>query len=478
MAMGGKVIGRLGQIVITYVVIAVTVEYFFLASVHYSTNRNRLNSDGVGYNNNNTHFLQTHTWNYHNIKPITKENFIFNRNRSMDPQNTFAVLKNINIYKNRYQPNREKKSNFMDNDEKKQGNVPVHFDVLQTKLNTTKHKLKSIFQIDTLISHEVIRNRTVKNTKNVGINYLGKTSIDVMNQGRSQVARFVPSNQKEADYFHRRKRKVNPYHYGFVINGSSICDQNTDMVVVVHSHYTFRKKRDAIRQTWGSIAKGGQWPNRIITDNIKLAFIFGLHRATSPGMLETENAIHGDIIQGNFYDSYKNMTLKSLLGLKWAFTFCPNAKYLVKSDDDMFINLPSLINILHRRKLKRSIMGPHCSSSLALRRGKWALPMDTFPFRRYPPYEAGSAYVITSDIVRELFDTSQYVPSIFIDDVYITGILGAIIGVDHALEPGFAYWMTKKPHPCKIVQDQVVTIHKISAMLMRRLWQTIANVQC
>ena len=39
-----------------------------------------------------------------------------------------------------------------------------------------------------------------------------------------------------------------------------------------------------------------------------------------------ENSRHVDLVQGNFHDSYHNLTYKHLMALDWAVSFCPQAR--------------------------------------------------------------------------------------------------------------------------------------------------------
>jgi len=61
---------------------------------------------------------------------------------------------------------------------------------------------------------------------------------------------------------------------------------------------------------------------------VRLAFLFG--RLTSlPGAeeaLDAENDQYGDVVQGNFDENYRNLTLKSLTGLDWVIDYCPAAE--------------------------------------------------------------------------------------------------------------------------------------------------------
>ncbi len=39
-----------------------------------------------------------------------------------------------------------------------------------------------------------------------------------------------------------------------------------------------------------------------------------------------------------------NLTYKTIMGLKWASTFCACAKFVMKTDDDMFVNVPNILD--------------------------------------------------------------------------------------------------------------------------------------
>lgn len=52
-----------------------------------------------------------------------------------------------------------------------------------------------------------------------------------------------------------------------------------------------------------------------------------------------ENEQFHDLIQGNFLDSYRNLTYKHVMGLKWVVYYCQNAKFIFKTDDDIFVDI-------------------------------------------------------------------------------------------------------------------------------------------
>ncbi|NXY66985.1 B3GT4 galactosyltransferase, partial [Callaeas wilsoni] len=55
-----------------------------------------------------------------------------------------------------------------------------------------------------------------------------------------------------------------------------------------------------------------------------------------------ESRQHGDVLQGDFGDTYANLTWKTLLLLRWARACCGGAPFLLKADDDTFVNVPAV----------------------------------------------------------------------------------------------------------------------------------------
>ena len=276
-----------------------------------------------------------------------------------------------------------------------------------------------------------------------------------------------------AEYFRPRDKKVNPFPHRFLVAADHVCNDRTELVVLIHSLHTYYERRKAIRETWGGAIKRMEWPRNIslYADDIKLVFVLGIHKnSAAERHLAEESLVYGDIVQGDFYEDYHNMTLKSLLGLKWVSEHCKSAKYLVKSDDDMIINFPYLTKVLGELDMKWAIMGPYNPVSKVYRKGKWSIPIDKYPFYFYPPYESGSAYVISGDLIQPLLELSDYVEHIFIDDVYITGILGKILKVKHIRHAGFAFWTDKRPEVCDIISNKILTGTKMKPKDMWNLW--------
>ena len=101
-------------------------------------------------------------------------------------------------------------------------------------------------------------------------------------------------------------------------------------------------------------------------------------------MIASEQAKYGDVVQGNFVDHYRNLTLKNVMGLKWTGRYCADAQFVLKSDDDAFIDVAQLRRFVDRtfgpRRPENSIV---CSvqprGTRVQRRGKRATPPLSSP---------------------------------------------------------------------------------------------------
>jgi hypothetical protein len=211
-----------------------------------------------------------------------------------------------------------------------------------------------------------------------------------------------------------------------VIKINQIC-QKSELSVFIHSSPTssgrYFEKRQATRQTWGSHA---------IKSIVNVFFVIAEPKdEKTQKELESEAFINKDIIQFGFQDSYYNVTLKHFALLRWAHENCLHSKYILKTDDDIIVNIEHLLKNLHT--LKKGITGCMFRGMPALRdiKNPWFMPECIHPDPVYPYYMSGPGYVMTKDIIKPLLDTlEEYSGPVFdIDDAFITGVLAEKAGV-------------------------------------------------
>ncbi|XP_069188509.1 lactosylceramide 1,3-N-acetyl-beta-D-glucosaminyltransferase A [Procambarus clarkii] len=261
---------------------------------------------------------------------------------------------------------------------------------------------------------------------------------------RHHLPRPAPSTLLDLDDFH------------YVHEAAEACSPaRLYFVFLVHSRPDHFRQRQAIRATWGGYKDlGGGWAARTV-------FLLGqgsggggeVGGESSMGGVEVERVVeqeagrHGDLVVGSFTDHYHNLTYKHVMTLRWAAAHCANAIYLVKADDDAFIDVPAL-----RALLDRTFSHPPPSRTLACnvlpagtqpqRSGKWAVSDTDYPWPEYPRYCAGLAYVATPDLADELARVAQagVATRIWVDDVWVTGLLAEALRLQpHYLNLRYSY---------------------------------------
>ncbi len=240
---------------------------------------------------------------------------------------------------------------------------------------------------------------------------------------------------KNSTFFHTDI--VNPPLASSVYQNSNICKRHTDnkdifLLIIVLSSTTERNQRDAIRRTWGNVT---------VIDGKRVARIFLLGKSMNKTVEEKvaeENDQHRDICKEDFLDTYVNLTLKTLMGLRWAYAFCPTAKFILKIDSDVIPNLHVLIKDLQNRTLSGNIVEGHrYLDAEPVRKAKatdetkrrWIMTSDEYPWSVYPPYVAGGSYLLSSDLLPRILMISPHVKHIKLEDVYMGMILN-VIGVE------------------------------------------------
>ncbi|KAL3861237.1 hypothetical protein ACJMK2_007285 [Sinanodonta woodiana] len=208
----------------------------------------------------------------------------------------------------------------------------------------------------------------------------------------------------------------------YVLNSPNACaNKQINIIIIVHSAASNFQRRNVLRETW---------LNSVLLEKMSSQHVFLLgktHNATTQDMISEERQIHGDIVQGDFIDDYHNLTHKAVLGLNWIYEICKNARFVLKVDDDVYLNIFRLMDeILPSVQYSPySIMCNVHHDLDVVRHGKWAVDIDYFPTcTLYPfPYCGGGFALFSSTVVPLLLDLAHSVPFIWIDDVYVYGIL-------------------------------------------------------
>lgn len=239
-------------------------------------------------------------------------------------------------------------------------------------------------------------------------------------------ASVYKTNQTGAEATGRRTY-FNYGSFNYIYLPQNVCSSNGHalnpyLIIVVKSSVFQIGNREAIRSTWGKLEKY----------NIKLVFLLG-YSPLVQAYINMEYKLHKDIVQQNFIDDYYNNTLKTIMAFHWTVTYCPNSEFVSFFDDDMFVNLPKLlqyIDLHSKKKTENLITGYKVSNLTPIRNknSKWYISRKEYPHHFFPDYLAGGSFVMNMDTVKRFMKEIPYIKQIFIDDVYL-GIVAKSLNV-------------------------------------------------
>lgn len=235
--------------------------------------------------------------------------------------------------------------------------------------------------------------------------------------------------------------------------------------MIVHSAPNNQKARLAIRQTWGHYGT---------RRDIAIGFLLGRTSNVSwEQSLATEHFIYGDIVRSNSLDSYNNLTLKSISMLEWTNSYCSLAKFLLKVDDDMFINIPRLVRFMQNHwNDQRQIYGRLAEQWKPIRdkKSKYYLSPSLYQPEVFPNFVTGPSYLLSTDSLCELYKASLDLVFLKLEDVFITGIVSERVGVRRIQVDEFLNRRIEIT-PCAI--QRAISIHKVMDKEQFDLWKML-----
>ncbi|XP_076585530.1 beta-1,3-galactosyltransferase 5-like [Chaetodon auriga] len=264
-----------------------------------------------------------------------------------------------------------------------------------------------------------------------------------------------------------------PQNYTFIMDETLTCKRTTPfLLLMVPVAPGDVAARDAIRRTWGN-------EKLVLGQLVETVFILGLPGGTDAEQqqekLEQENLQHRDLIQSNFQDSYRNLTIKTMVMLEWLAAHCVRASYAIKIDSDMLLHVQNLVKLLlDPSTVKQNYMtGLVWWHSPVLRNpfNKFYMPRDVIAEPEYPPYPLGMAYVMSLDLPGKILGVSPQIKPLYIEDVYL-GMCLKRLGISPTDPPENTMFIVDPLHPlsgCSL--SKVIAVTTTSIPQMASYWQ-------
>lgn len=282
------------------------------------------------------------------------------------------------------------------------------------------------------------------------------------------------------------------------------------LLILVCSATENLNQRNAIRASWGRLREAHGL-------RVQTVFLLGEPSKERPAWdskekeLLRESEAQGDLVQAAFQDSYRNLTLKTLSGLNWADKHCPVARYILKTDDDVFVNVREMVSELLRRggyqeQWERDVefqretkvgyeqweghhltLGSQPVPLLYLGRVHWRVhPSRTPGYKHqiseeqwpptwgpFPPYASGTGYVLSASAVQLVLRVASRAPPLPLEDVFV-GVSARRGGLSptHCVRLAGA---THYPLDRCCYGKFLLTSHKLDPWKMQEAWKLVGS---
>ncbi|XP_070619767.1 UDP-GlcNAc:betaGal beta-1,3-N-acetylglucosaminyltransferase 8 isoform X1 [Erythrolamprus reginae] len=266
-------------------------------------------------------------------------------------------------------------------------------------------------------------------------------------------------------------------NYSLLINEPRKCTDTkngTFLLLAIKSVPGNFAARQAVRDTWGQEGEPGGLAVRTV-------FLLG----TAEGQLgprlqhlvQFESRSFGDILMWDFEDTFFNLTLKDSLFLRWTQDHCRDVRFILKGDDDVFINTPKVLGYLSSVDTNKPLYTGQVMSNASpfrAQRSKYYVP-ESFYVGPYPAYAGGGGYIFSGSLAPWLLLISRHVAFYPIDDVY-TGLCFQALGIPPQPHAGFmTFDIAEKDREDPCVHTQLLLVHRRSPRQTLHLWKQISN---
>nr|XP_039250540.1 beta-1,3-galactosyltransferase 1-like [Styela clava] len=252
----------------------------------------------------------------------------------------------------------------------------------------------------------------------------------------------------------------------WMLNPVNKCTSVTPyLLILIASKESNIEAREVIRKTW---CKRKLFSNN---RNIQCIFMVGQDEETqgTPYDVIEEFKKNRDIIKQNIPDNFRNSSRKLLMGLGWVRTHCSKIKYVMKTEDDIIVNIDVTMNTYLKHEVKKYLIG-RCWSDAPNRntKSRFFVSEEMFYGDMYPMYCSGTGYIMSGDIARRIYDASLAEQNLIPLDDVMTGVLLQRMGVSPANVPGFLVGRFDESNTC-LNFNEAVTIHA-HGLDLRRVW--------
>jgi len=187
------------------------------------------------------------------------------------------------------------------------------------------------------------------------------------------------------------------------------------------------ERRKAIRETWGKMESSTSERRKFLT-----LFMTGMTGdSKADEKLLEESRSFGDLIICDYVDHYGKILNKLLASFKWAVSVVDKYKYqyILKTDDDVFVNIPRLFRWIDDvgSKMSHVYAGVLYSGDVVRdKTHRHYVSKEELPYDYFPEFCTGPAILLSKNLLPKIVELSKKIHRIIPDDAYIGLIMNEL----------------------------------------------------
>ncbi|XP_007902875.1 UDP-GlcNAc:betaGal beta-1,3-N-acetylglucosaminyltransferase 9 [Callorhinchus milii] len=284
----------------------------------------------------------------------------------------------------------------------------------------------------------------------------------------------LPSSYRQ----YLRQKDCREFHQ--IINQKDKCKKiqgEPILLISIKARVEEFERREVARKTW---AREGL----VHGFHVRRLFLLGFPTNQSAlslwrHLVEYESQVHQDILLWDFQDTFFNLTLKEIHFLKWVDEFCPEADFIFKGDNDVYVNVDNIADFLVDFSPKKDLfVGDIIYQALPIRRkkSKYFIPEMMYGQGVYPVYAGGGGFLMTGYTAKRLYQASKEVELFPIDDVFL-GMCLLRIGLEPVFHKGFRTFGITRPSAAPHLQTfdpcfykELMVVHSLKVAEIWLMW--------
>ena len=253
-------------------------------------------------------------------------------------------------------------------------------------------------------------------------------------------SKFVKSPNSDINHL-LSKPIINKHDFHYIHNPTYKCHEHPIEVI-------FTIRSDAINSWKRQKFRSVLFYKHLRATSLKVSLLFfiglpgnGTKSYILQRNIDNEARHYNDIVQENYGDVFRNRFFKSVSILKWIRTFCSNAKYVIRVDDDTNVVVNQVINVIYEtgRKFDNFILSWPPIDGVVNKDSNddYYVSEEEYFSDNFTSYMHNGIVGYNSLAISLLYEAALRLSPVWMQDLFINGVCGMAANVIHVSDERF-----------------------------------------